>query len=445
MYTQQSKPAFCFKHWSRQGFATFASLHKVVKIGVVTFTCSLVQVKYQAVFAQADSTEASVTDVPLQEVEVSAKQPMRWSELTHSVSVAGQKEIAASPVQSIDDMLETMPGVDIRQRGSDGVQSDISLNGGSFDQVLILLNGVNITDPQTGHYNLNIPIELSQIQRIEILRGSGARTLGSNAFCGAINFITDQPLQQNGLKGQAEIATGYWGFFKTAASIAYQKDAWQLDAGLSRNTSDGYTANTDYDILNSHIQSSWHNASAGHFLLQLGYQQKAFGANSFYSFKYPNQFDATKTLFSSFSWNKTVENTDWQIQVYERQHHDRFELFRDMENAPSWYTTHNYHLTNVNGGHFSRTVTTEHQKRLIGADIRHEQIVSNVLGEPLTAPKQIRWTKRRYLHTANNGRRTVSFTTKRFISENTCYQLDFQKITPIIPDFTGMEASMVLA
>ena len=75
------------------------------------------------------------------------------------------------PVQNVDELLESVAGIDIRQRGVGGTQSDISIRGGSFDQVLVLLNGVNITDPQTGHYNLDVPVELSDVVRVELLQG----------------------------------------------------------------------------------------------------------------------------------------------------------------------------------------------------------------------------------------------------------------------------------
>jgi iron complex outermembrane receptor protein len=96
------------------------------------------------------------------------------------------------PVQSVDELLESVAGIDIRQRGVGGTQSDISIRGGSFDQVLVLLNGVNITDPQTGHYNLDVPVELSDIVRVELLQGSVARIYGPNAFSGAVNIVTEK-------------------------------------------------------------------------------------------------------------------------------------------------------------------------------------------------------------------------------------------------------------
>ena len=87
-----------------------------------------------------------------------------------NIQIISSEEIENSPVQSVEDLLEYAINVDIRQRGRQGVQSDISIRGGSFEQVLIMLNSMKLNDPQTGHHNLNLPITLEQIERIEELQ-----------------------------------------------------------------------------------------------------------------------------------------------------------------------------------------------------------------------------------------------------------------------------------
>ena len=78
--------------------------------------------------------------------------------ITNIQIISSEEEIENSPVQSVEDLLEYAINVDIRQRGRQGVQSDISIRGGSFEQVLIMLNSMKLNDPQTGHHNLNLPI-----------------------------------------------------------------------------------------------------------------------------------------------------------------------------------------------------------------------------------------------------------------------------------------------
>lgn len=157
----------------------------------------LILFTYGQLLAQNDTTITN-KKINLQEIEVSARRtPVIYSEIGRVVTVISKKEIEALPVQSVDQLLEYVAHVDVRQRGPLGIQADVSARGGSFDQVMILLNGINITDPQTGHLSLNLPVDFSNIERVEILEGPGARIFGSNAFSGAINFITGSANQSN--------------------------------------------------------------------------------------------------------------------------------------------------------------------------------------------------------------------------------------------------------
>ena len=386
MSYKKNNPAFCFNRWTRKGYAIFASLHKVVKIGVVTFACTLVQLSYEPLLAEVQDS-ISHQGVDLDEVEVSEDQPVAWSGNARLVQVTERREISSSPAKSLDHLLESIAGVDIRQRGSDGVQADVSIRGGSFDQVLILLNGVNITDPQTGHFNLDLPVELQNIQRIELLQGPNARIWGPNAYSGVINLVTGSDFNKLGTHLQAQIGGGSFDYRSASGSVEFDKTRWNTSLSASYKKSDGYQSNTDFDFLNSLLQSKYRSNNFGNFQFQAGYQQKAFGANSFYTFAYPNQFERTKTLFSAFNWDKKFGNTSVEAQLSERIHHDRFELFRDFENAPTWYVGHNYHLTSVTSG----SLMVHHWNRLgkttVGMDLRNERIWSNVLGESSPSPQ----------------------------------------------------------
>jgi len=378
-------PTICFKRWSRKNFAVFASLHRVIKIGVVTFSCSLVQERYQPVFAQMDTGTHAKEEATLDEVEVSASQPLPWTAMPFSTSTIEQKDIAAAPAATLEDVLEYLPGVDVRQRGPDGVQADISLNGGSFDQVLILLNGVNITDPQTGHFNLDIPIDLSQVKRIEVLRGSATGILGSNAFSGAINLITTEPSGKKRLSGKVDLGAGNFHRRQGGSELSFSTDRLSLLGAGSVKSSNGYQSNTDYRMVNGNVQAAYLHPTLGKWLFQAGYRQKDFGANSFYSLSYPRQFEATTTLYSALTWDASVGKSYLQVQAYQRRHHDRFELFRDGIDAASWYKGHNYHLTDVTGGKLTVTSSSESHYGLIGVEFRNEHIYSNVLGKDLSS------------------------------------------------------------
>ena len=171
--------------------------------------------------------------VNLAELQVNANRNKLYSEMGRVLTIVDKEEIARSPVQSIDQLLDYVTGLDIRQRGTNGTQADISVRGGSFDQVLVLLNGVNITDPQTGHFNLDIPLNLSDVSRVEILEGSSARVLGPNAFSGAINIVTDNN-EKHSLN--AEVVVGSFNYLAQSVSGSVGTDRFHTLVSVSQRS-----------------------------------------------------------------------------------------------------------------------------------------------------------------------------------------------------------------
>jgi hypothetical protein len=119
-------------------------------------------------------------------------EPRELAELNRSLMVlpVAEPEI---PAWSLADVLRQDSSVDIRARGQDGTQADLSIRGSSFDQVLVLVNGVRMNDAQTGHHSLDLPLPLESVSQVEVLHGSGATLYGSDAVGGTINFVTRKP------------------------------------------------------------------------------------------------------------------------------------------------------------------------------------------------------------------------------------------------------------
>ena len=152
-------------------------------------------------------------------------------------------DIQRAEAASVNDLLKLATGVDVRQRGGFGVQTDISINGGTFDQITILLNGVNISSPQTGHNAADFPVSLSDIERIEVLEGASARVFGSSAFNGAINIVT-RPDRESCVRLSAE--GGSFGSFggDFGVSLLTGNVSQKLSGGYTQ--SDGGTKNSDF-------------------------------------------------------------------------------------------------------------------------------------------------------------------------------------------------------
>ena len=370
-----SKSAVVFSRWSNRPWAVFRSLHKQVHIATLLFCYSLLSLPSQAqVHEQNDSLRYTAT-VALDEVVVEAqRQPASYVQTARVVSIISKQELLAAGVQTPEDLLRYLPDIDLRQRGRQGVQADVSLRGGTFDQVLILLNGVNISDPQTGHHNLNLVPPMESIERIEILHGPASKVLGPNAFSGAINFIT---AQGDAKQAKASIQYGEHKLFKSTAAVQLPTGKLQHFVAVSQHSSNGYTANTDFNqqrfLYTASLNTHEYRTQA-----QLAYSNKAFGANAFYSYRFPDQYEETSSYLASFRI-ETGKTLKLSSRTYWRRNYDRFLLKRT---EPEFYE--NLHRTDAFGTNLSVSFRSPLGSTAFGVDFRNERIISSSLGIELS-------------------------------------------------------------
>ncbi|HCS87249.1 MAG TPA: hypothetical protein DIW30_02110 [Bacteroidales bacterium] len=390
-----NKPvAFRFRRFANKSYAAFCSMHKVVNIGCVsrhicdkellksgiTVAVCCLWLGVVSLWAEDDIPDEGIDAMQLQiqEVSVVAQRSEFHSDIFRLVTTISNEEIVRLPVHTVADILQLAQGVDLRERGASGVQADLSIRGGTQDQIKVLVNGIDLTDPQTGHYSLDLPVDAALIDRIEVMQGTG---YGLGAFSGAVNIITKTlPSSPKHAELTAALSVGEYGLLNPSLAMRFRCKDWFLNSSVSYNRSDGYAANTDYQIANAFLQTGWRDLN-----FQVGVQMKDAGANSFYSLTYPNQFDATRTLFSSVAythrWNK------WYVEgnACYRTHYDEFELYRsgkdaDGQMAPAWYTGANIHWTHSAGVHFAAGWNLRYGKTVLGVDARDEYIKSSNLG-----------------------------------------------------------------
>lgn len=371
--------AYRFKRFLRKAYSAFNSMHRLVNIGVVT-GCALTFLHVSTVSAQTTASneqQQKVMEKELDEVMVTASRvETPINQTAKLVTVITKEQIEQAPVQSIQDLLVYAANIDVIQRGGHGVQADISIRGGTFDQNAVLLNGVNISNAQTGHYSFDIPINLSDIERIEIIHGPSALIYGASAFSGGINIITKKNADY---KAYASVEAGMHklrgmevrGVAKTGIATS------SLSVGYS--SSSGYIANSDYDLYNVLWQTRFRVKDASKIDLQLGYNDKKYGANTFYSAKYPNQYDHTSTYMGSL---KGEFGSDFKIIpiVYWNRHHDQFDLVKDTDFG------RNFHRNDTYGANLIFMYKWKLGTTSLGSEIRREDIMSTVLGKPMVEP-----------------------------------------------------------
>lgn len=320
-------------------------------------------------FSQQDSARV------LQQVVIQTNRIQTgFDETAASVIVISAADLKQAPAISVSDLLHYVAGVDIRQRGAHGVQADAGIRGSTFDQVLILINGIKISDAQTGHHSLNLPIDVDNIERIEVLKGPAARIFGQNAFAGAINIITKNP-DKAFIKLQAIGGSNGLGGFRISAAQTSDKVKHYLSA--SRDFSDGYQYNTAYTISNFFYQSQV-NTNAGKLSLLAGYTDRAFGANGFYaSPAFTDQYETVQTSLAAVTLQtQPSEKVSIQHRVYWRRNFDDY-IFNRFN--PSAYR--NIHLNNTVGYEANATLTHNHGSTGLGLDVNQLWLRSTNLGD----------------------------------------------------------------
>ena len=297
-----------------------------------------------------------------------------FDEQSANVVVILPEDISNAPAVSITDVLRYHAGMDIRQRGANGVQTDPGIRGSTFDQVLILVNGIKMSDPQSGHHTMNLPIDINNVERIEIIKGPAARIYGQNAFAGAINFITKTP-DKNGLSLQ--LTGGDFGLWGGKMGGAYSGDKISHYASISRDQSDGYKYNTDYSINNYFYQSKI-KTGRGYFSFMGGLTDRKFGANGFYaSENFQDQYEEVQTSLVALSY-EPASNSVWSVRprLYWRRNKDDYVFIRSN---PAYYQ--NIHTGQTIGAE----VNASHEGKLgstgLGVDVNRIDLESNNLGE----------------------------------------------------------------
>ncbi|WP_345988725.1 TonB-dependent receptor [Chryseobacterium sp. Chry.R1] len=296
-----------------------------------------------------------------------------YKSANQNITIISREEIANAAAKSIDEILQMVPGMDIRRRGANGVQSDVGFRGSSFEQVLILLNGIRMNDSQTGHNSLNIPVDLEDVERIEIIKGPAARRFGQNAYAGVINIITKTILGKK-VKISAEGGDYETYGFGLNAQLGNEKFSNSLQANSS--TSQGYMHNTDYEIRNVFYQSKL-GIRNGDIRLQAGFSEKKFGANGFYSSpKATEQYEEMQASIVSLAHQQTFGKLKLNSNVYWRRGQDMYLYNRQN---PALYR--NMHIGNNVGGEVNSSYTWGLGTTGVGVELRKEFLVSNNLGD----------------------------------------------------------------
>ena len=410
MYKPQfnKRQVLVFHQFGNKGWSLFSCLGREVVcsvLSVATLTyASAGTISTQPVTADSISTKTA-QELMLDEVSVTgSRAPLTKSQAARMVTVLDRADIQQAPVQSINDLLKYAIGVDVRQRGPIGAQADISIRGGTQEQIIILLNGINICDPQTGHNTMDLPVDLSEIVRIEVLEGPAGRIYGTSSLVGAVNIVTRSPLPTSPLgeeQIQLRMEGGSNGYVSTAVRThSPQGGGWRGALSASYTRHDGYSRsregslNSDFSGAKAFYQGQYGKEGMKvdwHF----GITDKGWGSSTSWAspkWQADDQYEHTTKLFAAIQGSFQQGAVSLHPTIYWNQHQDRYEGYRNHPEKMAY----NYNRSDVFGLQLNSYFDWQAGRTAFGAEVRNENLLSGNLGEPLMRPHHIYGTDRDY-------------------------------------------------
>lgn len=406
------REALKFTQFSNKGYALFSCLGKVVLVGVLSVP-TLTYAKADGVSTDTDKVDSTTwktnREVVLDGVEVTgSRAPLTLGQAARMVVVLDHDQIAQAPVQSVNDLLKYAVGVDVRQRAPLGAQTDISIRGGTSEQITILLNGINICDPQTGHNAFDLPVDISDIERIEVLEGPAGRVFGTSSLLGAINVVTKMPKQTS---ADVHAEGGSFGYLSSGARGNWLSGRWNNQLSGSYARSDGYSRSKD-GRLNAGFEGSklfyqgQYEDDALRVSWHAGVRSKGWGSSTSYAtpkWKADNQFEHTDKIYTAIQAETKQGTFHFHPSIYWNQSRDRYEGYHGQPDLMKY----NYNRSNVCGVDLNSYFDWVGGRTAFGAEFRNEDLVSGNLGEPLHTPVHIHGTDRDY--TLGLNRTNMSF------------------------------------
>jgi len=221
---------------------------------------------------------------------------------------------------SVVDYLQLDPTIDLQERAPFGVQTDLSILGSTFSETLVLLNGLRINDAQTAHHDMDIPVPLEAISRLEVLLGAGSTLYGSDAMGGAVNFIT---APANSTEIRLRAGAGSDGFNQQHVLASFLLKDFSETIAAGRDFSTGFRPDRDFRSSSASSETRFKSALGQTDVLVAG-SDRPFGADQFYG-NFPS-WERTKNWYASAQQDLGPRTN---AAFGYRRHSDEFVLFRD--------------------------------------------------------------------------------------------------------------------
>jgi vitamin B12 transporter len=349
-------------------------MHPLTRLFMIGLFCLSVFIS----FAQEKELELDPVTI------TSSLHPISASRTGRNILVIGRDQIKSLPVNSIDELLRYLPGLEVQARGPMGSQSDFVIRGGTFQQVLVILDGIRLNDPLTGHFNSYIPIAPTEIERIEILKGASSAVYGTEAVGGVIHIITRSFAAKNAGSNtitreiQGQVAVGEYNLLNASAGGYHSNDKTSIAGGLQSNNADGQLQRGTRGFFHLHTGSlslSQRLSQNWQLTLRTAYDDRRFSAQNYYT----NFASDTATEQVTTFWN--------QLRLSYQREKNKFSFNAGYKAVEDFYVFNKATSPNDNYSKLVQAlVVYEHQLSInssvtTGAQFQNRSITSNDRGD----------------------------------------------------------------
>lgn len=379
----------------------------------------------------------AIAQVPVLEPVLisSSAQQKRIRETGRNISILTKEDIKNIPANSLDELLRFVPGIEVQQRGPQGSQSDLIIRGGTFQQVLVVIDWMRANEPLTGHFNAYIPIDPEEIERIEVIKGAAAAIFGPDAVGGVVHVITKaftQNFETKNKSAAASIQGGQFGLFNGRITLSSSNKKSYVSGGLQQNKARGMqmrgtTGYFDNDLAN--ISYARKLNDAWRLMVRAAADSRDFNAQNFYtSFLSDTAREKVSSTWQQLALTRTSKKSTFSILANARQLKDVY-AFRPV-------SIPNQNSTKLFNADLRHTVRFKWQqaKFTTGMQVFNKQIVSNDRGN------------HKHLHTGIYANLQHQLLNKLFVTEGIRADWDQSYKWALIPQlnlaYTGSLATL---
>ena len=220
-----------------------------------------------------------------------------------SVTVRDEDEMRVQEYREVDEVLRTIPGVQVETSGSPGKLTTIRIRGANPTQVQVLVDGVRVKSATSGDFDF-ADLTLDDIERIEVLRGPQSTLYGADAIGGVVHIITKRG--QGPPSAFVDLEGGNYETIRGRLGVSGGAGPWNYSLGVSGLTFGGQFDNDEHELTAVNARLGYALPGKGELSLVGRFQDGHRGL-------------PFATVFPDFDPNRSQDDRLWLLSLEWRQ------------------------------------------------------------------------------------------------------------------------------